>query len=165
VHNSGVRKGLKLRREFLEWEKEGNYLISKMLPYLDNISERKGLKLSDFSLSTDPVDDFPNMDPLAMNRILKSNAFTIGRAFPIYIRTRAEFYSQSKRNEDWRVYGASILGHDRIHAGENGGERTAYTYQEILIKALYNYFSDKTLYKEFLGRIQGKKYEHRNDLD
>ncbi len=53
------KQELTAKAEQLRLEKEGNRFVGEMLRHLNDIGEGKGLRLSDFSISTDPKSDFP----------------------------------------------------------------------------------------------------------
>jgi RHS repeat-associated protein len=149
------KSALKGERNTLSLEKQGNQVVGNLLSKLDQNSQRNGLQLSNFTLSTDAKNDFAGAaTPDAMQRLLNDQAFVIqnNKQFggTIYIRTEPEtgFYQLSQRSSDFGYFGASAISHEQVHLN-GGGEFPAYQRQLGVFEGFHNSFQNQELYRGF----------------
>jgi RHS repeat-associated protein len=138
----------------LRLEREGNHLVKELLQKLEKKAPGNGLKVGDFVLSTDTRSDFRGANKDAMAKMLNADAFTAQDTRQMYIRTdaRSGFYQRAKNGEDdWIIYGASVLYHERVHESGNDCEDDAYTIQKQLLQK-YN-FHNTALYQTFIKNM------------
>ncbi len=83
LKNKGLSKDqrdtLKNEKNTISLEKQGNHVVGNLLSKLDQIGQRNGLQLSDFTLSTDTKNDFSgaNLNAAEMATILRDHAFVL----------------------------------------------------------------------------------------
>jgi RHS repeat-associated protein len=113
-------------------EKVGNAVVKNMLSALESKGELNGLQLQDFTVSTDPTNDFAEIK--GGPETGKQNAFVVhnkdGTLYSkeIFIDTQGALYREStigNYKEDWAKYGGAIVRHEQWH-------RDAPTSQERL---------------------------------
>ena len=143
----------------LETKLEGTHVVNALLKHLDQIGERNGLKLSDFTLTTNAKQDFAG-DP-GLPTILTAQAFH--RAGEIYIRTDATggFYRaivdspDSDRARDLGYIGAGIIAHEQYHKlNPRAGERPAYQRERDVLQKFQHYITNPSLYQFQLNDIE-----------
>ncbi len=128
------RKALRDEKSALAWERQGNRRVGGMLAALDRKGERGSLQVSDFTLTTDPANDFQGqMTSQNIAGILQTDAFHVGGAGPLagqlFIRTDAGFYPRSATSSDWFLFGASALRHEGEHKYSAANESSAFGVQ------------------------------------
>jgi hypothetical protein len=126
---------LKAERTTLGIEKEGNEVVSSLLKSLDSKSELNGLKLSDFTVSTDSRNDFNDEPKISDDPGKGAAAFVLnGYSREIFINTRSSDYALWKSGgPDAVLYGGTALRHEQVHRDNyprgDSSEQAAYTEQ------------------------------------
>ena len=125
-------------------------VVQKMLDALDEVGERNGLQLSDFTVSTDPRKDYASEGQTFVNKLVGSEAIAItdaagAKMIIINAENSSAFYSQitnfADPNSGLYVYkGAAIARHEQRH-NQGGNENAAYTTE----RAVFNKFRPKFL--------------------
>ena len=129
------RAKLQAEKETLSLEKEGNRVVSQELASLDARGELNGLKLSDFTLSTDSKHDFDSDPRIGDDPGKGAGMFTLGGyTTQIYVNGASQDYAGAKRGDpDDILYGGTAARHEQVHRdGDASGmktERAAYTLQ------------------------------------
>ena len=164
------RAALKEQKKTLQLESEGNQIVGDMLAKLDEVGERNGLTLQNFTLSTDLRADFPDASKSDYETMSQFDAMTFDPsskyAGTTYIRTDMPggFYQMSRRSSDWGYYGASALSHEQVHLrgfGGQLGEFFAYSRQHMVYGKFQNNFNSIELYRwldEFLNKKIAKYF-------
>jgi hypothetical protein len=154
------KDALKKEKNTLALEKEGNKVIGSGLAKLDQTGQRNGLKLSDFTLSTDTKNDFAdqNLDEKEVARRVGAQAFVVGSVQTIYINTSNTrgFYLLSQGPQDamdWSYYGGSVLSHEQVHLLNPGlerreSERRAFTRQKNVFEGFKHYIQSPSFYDD-----------------
>jgi RHS repeat-associated protein len=164
------------RKESLLIEKEGNKIVQEMLDKLDSVGERQGLKLSDFTLSTDVARDFRNV------RILQTleqfAAVRRGISKQIYIFTENLTYKAIKqgvayfnsggftagevRRPDLIIEGGTFLPHEKFHRDVGPSEKFAYKEQRrVLDQFGPGAFMNQQFFTEFRDYLRAKAGENQ----
>ena len=129
---------------------EATRVVNRMLDALDEIGERNGLQLSDFTITTDPKNDFAGASAADLKAIQNSEAFVAqdGPNAPnrIYINTKIStgFYQQITNvidpNAGLYVFkGAAILRHEQYHFVHGRAENPAWRKE----REVFNKFKPK----------------------
>jgi len=139
------RKQLEAERKTLGLEKEGNKLANNLINRLP-ASERQGLQVSDFTLTTDPTGtDFMSdptfvagtQDPQGLaNAAGKKAMFRLrGYSQEIFINTTASNITDMMTGDrDWITYGATLVKHEQSHRDKDYNEFQAYTEQKRVLE-------------------------------
>jgi RHS repeat-associated protein len=151
---------LKAERTTLGIEKEGNEVVSSLLKSLDSKSELNGLKLSDFTVSTDSRNDFNDEPKISDDPGKGAAAFVLnGYSREIFINTRSSDYALWKSGgPDAVLYGGTALRHEQVHRDNyprgDSSEQAAYTEQlRILQKYGPGAFKSKEFYDAVIDHV------------
>jgi hypothetical protein len=141
----------KEQREILKLEGIGNKRVGAMLDSLDSVGEKGALSLSDFTLTTDPANDFSGVfSQTEIDTILGFDAFHVGGsgslAGNIFVRTDKGFYPQAGRELGFHYFGASTLYHEGLHKYSGG----------MLHSAIYG--DQKRVFSLFRGKVPAAFY-------
>lgn len=143
------RAKLEAEKRTLGLEQQGNKVVSQYLAKLDSIGERNGLVLSDFSLTTEPVNDFTSDarfvnafggDMKKAEAAAKGNAGAgmfvwLGFSGQIFVNATSNDYRGSRGEipgtdaRDYITYGGTAARHEQTHFGPDNSEHAAYTVQ------------------------------------
>ena len=155
----------------LNTELNGTKIVNAMLKELNDSGQGNGLKLSDFSVSTDPANDFKGATfPMSIDNI---NAFVVPKADgsgpdyggQIFINAKGPLWDgalnggrEGGTTADWILYGASILRHEQWHRDapttqERASERLAYQAQLPILKSFEHDFSNPSFYKKKIDYV------------
>jgi RHS repeat-associated protein len=154
----------------LNTELDGTIMVNAMLKELKDRGIDNGLRLSDFSVSTDPKADFPNeIFPVSIGQI---DAFVVqksdgtGPAYggQIFINAKGALWEGAKNGreegikEDWILYGASVLRHEQWHRdaptnAQRRSERLAYQYQLPILQSFQHDFSNASFYNRKIKTV------------
>jgi RHS repeat-associated protein len=139
-------KTLKAERNTLGLEKEGNKLARGLIDKLP-ASERSGLQVSDFTLTTDPSgEDFmsdsrfaanagPDPQGLANAAGTKAMFRIRGYSQEIFINTTTtNIKDMMSGDRDWITYGATLVKHEQSHRDKDYNEFQAYTEQKRVLE-------------------------------
>jgi RHS repeat-associated protein len=164
------------RKESLLLEKEGNKIVQEMLDKLDSAGERQGLKLSDFTLSTDVARDFRNVPDLqtaeqfgAVRRgvsreiyIFKENLLYKAIQQGVAYYNQAGFTAGEVRRPDLVIQGATFLPHEKYHRDVGASERLAYREQRrVLDQFGPGAFMNQQFFREFRDYLRTKTGENQ----
>jgi RHS repeat-associated protein len=148
------RATIKAELATLALEMEGNRIVGEMLAALASKNQLNGMKLSNFTLTTETSSDFAGVlrrDQLA--EVAAKDAFVLqGRDGPfkgtIFIRTEPPdgFYRQSQSDSDYVYYGATALRHEQRHFMVPGHEVEALTLQLSVLQIFQNDFRSRGTY-------------------
>ncbi len=166
---NNAMKGTGAVLEVLQFERQGNIVVGAMLNHLKGIGEDDNLKLSDFTLSTDPESDFPGVKFGEDN----ANAFVLldektGKPThdgQIFINAKGDMFqgaigkSQEGSVDDWIAYGASSLAHERSHRDGRTkelrrSERVAYRAQLPILQRLEKKFQTPSFFTKKLNSVR-----------
>jgi RHS repeat-associated protein len=146
------RAELEAEKTTLGLEKEGNRIMSEQLASLEARGELNGLKLSDFTLSTESQTDFdsdPGMpdDPGAGSAMF----FIDGYSTQIYINTKSNEYTGAKNGDpDYILYGGTAARHEQVHRdGDASGKKTEGAAYTLQLRILQSYGAAAFKRKEF----------------
>jgi hypothetical protein len=164
LRNKGLTKeqkdALKKENNRLDLEQQGNRVVGNMLADLNKRDPGNGLKLSDFTLSTDTKNDFAGkLSEKDLAKVQGDQAFVLPKTYgelsqTIYIRTEPAtgFYQMSQIIPDFVHYGASALAHEGAHrVGFN--EWNAFYVQDMAFHLFQNDFRNPALYGDLDGII------------
>jgi RHS repeat-associated protein len=147
----------------LETKLDGTRLVNSILKDLDSIGERKGLQLTDFSLTTEPQKDFAGVSAARMSTIMGSQAFHQGGE--IYIRTDCSqcFFNAITTQTDTNIrsdflhVASAIVAHEQYHKQNPTDlrEKPAYQREKDVLEHFYkeNKFNNKITYDGDLKEI------------
>ncbi len=137
------------RKTSLLLEKEGNKIVQEMLDKLDAVGERQGLRLTDFTLSTEAARDFRNVPNLRNSAEETFGAVLRGVSREIYILKESLLYrailqgvgyyhtggftAGEVRRPDLVIQGATFLPHEKYHRDVGASERLAYREQRRVL--------------------------------
>ena len=151
---------LKAERTTLGIEKEGNKVVGALLKSLESRGELNGLKLSDFTVTTDSANDFKDEPRIVGDPGAGAAMFVLnGYSKEIFINTKSNDYALYKSGDaDAVLYGGTALRHEQVHRDNypNGdtSEKAAYTEQlKILQKYGPGAFRNKEFYKTVLEHV------------
>lgn len=150
---------LKAERTTLEIEKEGNKVVGSLLKSLESKGELNGLKLTDFTVSTDSKNDFNDDARISDNPGKGAAAFVLkGYSQEIFINTKSSDYALWKSGDaDGVLYGGTALRHEQVHRdnrGDSGSEKAAYTEQlKILQKYGPGAFKSREFYDTAIDHV------------
>jgi PAS domain S-box-containing protein/RHS repeat-associated protein len=155
------KDALNKEKNTLNLEQQGNHVVGNMLANLNKVDPGNGLKLSDFTLSTDTKNDFAGkLSEKDLNSALGSQAFVLPQRYgelsqTIYIRTEPStgFYQMSQRSPDFVYFGASVLAHEGAHRFSHFDERNAFYVQDLVMHEFKNYFQNAGTYRGLDGWI------------
>ncbi|MBK7704492.1 MAG: RHS repeat-associated core domain-containing protein [Acidobacteria bacterium] len=160
-------KGTNVLLGVLQFERQGNEVVSKMLGHLKDLGEDNGLILSDFTLSTDPQSDFSdsNFDDNNENAFVRRNKDGTLVSQQIYINAKGPMFQGAIGNslegtsEDWILYGASTLRHEQSHRDERNpelfrSEGAAYKTQEGILKRLGSKFKSQSFFDKQIRNVR-----------
>jgi hypothetical protein len=159
----------KAERTTLGIEKEGNKIVGKILSVLDSKGELNGLKLTDFTVSTDSKNDF-NGDPrISDDPGSGAAAFVLnGYSKEIFINTKSNDYALWKSEDaDAILYGGTAIRHEQVHRDNypkgDSSEKAAYTEQlRILQKYGPVAFKSKEFYDTVIDHVtKGTKIKEK----
>lgn len=154
----------------LNVELAGTRMVNGMLADLTTRGLANGLKLSNFSVSTDPKNDFPNAAfPMPIGKI---DAFVVQKADQtgpdyggqIFLNAKGGLWSGAQNggddgtSADWILYGASALRHEQWHRDapthlQRSSERMAYQYQRPILQSFQHDFSNASFYQKKLKMV------------
>jgi RHS repeat-associated protein len=167
------RKQLEAERKTLGLEKEGNKLANNLINRLP-ASERQGLQVSDFTLTTDPTGtDFMSdptfvagaQDPQGLaNAAGKKAMFRLrGYSQEIFINTTASNITDMMTGDrDWITYGATLVKHEQSHRDHNYNEFQAYSEQKRVLEQFGpGAFSSPEVYRFHLDFINRNIEQNR----
>jgi hypothetical protein len=168
------KQALQSERKTLQIEQEGNRIVGGLLKKLDAAGERQGLRLSDFTVSTDPTNDFRSLYAArgfkgkALEAQLTENADAVAAVFrsqskQIFINATTQFYKAIAQQGDlvYPIYGrvelpdvtvitATYLPHEKYHRDIAASERHAYQEQlRVLNKFGPGAFVSQKVFKDF----------------
>lgn len=139
-------KQLKAERNTLGLEKEGNKLVNNLINRLP-ASERQGLQVSDFTLTTDPTGaDFMSdprfvagagSDPQGLANAAGTKAMFRLRDYSqeLFVNTTTtNVRDMMSGDRDWITYGATVLKHEQSHRDKDYNEFQAYTEQKRVLE-------------------------------
>jgi RHS repeat-associated protein len=176
------KRDLNQRKGELELEKQGNAFARAEIKRLQGLGAGQNLKVSDFTLSTDPKKDFGAGSPLAA-RIGDEAASAAGKQYAgdvfftatgfseqVFINTTSpntkEILSSGSRDPDLQLFAGSIIEHERFHLGDPksnpGREERAYEYQKKLLDQWGpGAFVNKTRYQGYLDLLNQRIKENQ----
>ncbi len=151
----------------LNVELAGTKMVNTMLQHLRDKGEDQGLQLSDFSVSTDPKNDFPDAKFKGIGNI---NAFVLHRngqpayGGQIFINAKGPLYrgaingGDGGTSKDWLLYGASVLRHEKWHRdapthADRISERLAYQAQLPILRKFKNDFDTPSFYQNRIKTV------------
>jgi len=155
-----IDKELKEARKELALVQEGNRVVGAMLNTLD-ASERGDLELSDFTLTTDPKNDFGAVefeggDPT--NAVM----FTTDKSEQMFVNTQSTVYQEAKMgSSDYTNIGATFIVHEKYHKDNPGpphGEAWA-EQKKVLERIGPVAFKSKELYFAWRAGLERKTKE------
>jgi RHS repeat-associated protein len=151
---------LKAERTTLGIEKEGNKVVGALLKSLESRGELNGLKLSDFTVTTDSANDFKDEPRIVGDPGAGAAMFVLnGYSTEIFINTKSNDYAIYKSGDaDAVLYGGTVLRHEQVHRDNypdgDTSEKAAYTEQ---LKILQKYgpaaFQNKEFYKTVIDHV------------
>ena len=151
---------LKAERKTLGIEKEGNKIVGALLKSLESKGELDGLKLSDFTVTTDSANDFKDEPRIARDPGKVAAAFVLnGYSREIFINTRSSDYALYKAGDaDAILYGGTAARHEKVHRDNypkgDSSEKAAYTEQlRILQKYGPGAFKSKEFYNMVIDHV------------
>ncbi len=151
---------LKAERTTLGIEKEGNKVVGGLLKNLESKGELNGLKLTDFTASTDSANDFKDEPRIVGDPGKGAAAFVLnGYSKEIFINTKSNDYALYKAGDaDSILYGGTALRHEQVHRDNypkgDSSEKAAYTVQlSILQKYGPDAFKSKEFYKTVIDHV------------
>jgi RHS repeat-associated protein len=147
------RAKLEAEKKTLGFEKEGNKVVGQQLASLQSHGELNGLKLSDFTLSTDSKHDF-DADPRVSDDPGAGAAMFMleGYSTQIYVKQDSNQFQMSLTGDlDYITLGGTTARHEQVHRDGDGSgnksERAAYTLQlRILLKYGPTAFQSRDFY-------------------
>lgn len=160
---------LKAERTTLGIEKEGNKIVGALLKSLDSKGELDGLKLSDFTVSTDSANDFKDEPRIIGDPGKGAAAFVLnGYSREIFINTKSSDYALYKAGDaDAILYGGTAVRHEKVHRDNypkgDSSEKAAYTEQlRILQKYGPRAFKSKAFYDTAIDHVtKGTKIKEK----
>lgn len=156
------KKTLDAEKKTLGLEKEGNKIVGQMLSALDTKGERNGLKLGDFTLSTDSKRDFQSDPRIKGDPGGNAGMFVLlGYSTQIYVNTNSNDYKgakgeiQGREAADYILYGGLAVRHEQFHRdATDKSEHAAYAAQlKILQKFGPGAFKSKEFYNDAVDHI------------
>ena len=160
-------------RNTLLIEQEGNRVVGQLLKELNAIGEGKGLQLSDFTLSTDPKNDYK---PLVKKRGFKGKALEKevadsaaavavvfrGDSKQIFINQTNMYYQAVREGygltypgygtiqpKDVAIITATYLSHEKFHRDRSSSERLAYKEQLRVLNKFPGAFVNQKTFTDF----------------
>ena len=157
-------------------EMQGNAIVNRELEHLRSIGKDQGLKLSDFTLMTDPKKDILSDKEYVAKVGLKvaqgvaeeaenGSMFVLYRfQNQIYINGSGDTYlgaagiRTESTQEDYQLYGASEMRHEKVHRdNRNKSEHAAYREQlKILRQFGPGAFKSQEFYQRRIDFVKGK---------
>lgn len=154
------RAKLEAEKQTLGLEKEGNKVVGQQLASLQANGQLNGLKLSDFTLSTDSKTDFDHDPRVSDDPGGGAGMFFLGGySTQIYVNAKSNDYAGAKSGDaDFILYGGTAARHEQVHRdGDANGKKTesaAYTVQlGILQKYGPDAFKSKEFYKVAIDHV------------
>lgn len=145
----------------LETKLDGTRIALAIIKDLESKKESRGLKLSDFTLTTDPAKDFAGVSTAQMNTIMTSQAFHQGGE--IYIRTDCSqcFFNaittqmNPLARSDLLHVAAAVVAHEQYHQQnpDDLTEKPAYQREKDVIKKFEKNFNYTETYNNYLKDI------------
>lgn len=155
------RAKLEAEKKTLGLEKEGNRVVRQELASLEATGELNGLKLSDFTLSTDSEHDFDSDPRVSDDPGKGAGMFTLGGySTQIYVNGRSKDYAGARSGDpDYILYGGTAGRHEQVHrdgdASGNKSESAAYTVQlRILQKYGPTAFKSRDFYDSAIDHVK-----------
>ncbi|MFV0387896.1 MAG: RHS repeat domain-containing protein [Pyrinomonadaceae bacterium] len=168
---------LNVRKSELALEKKANAWAREQIKVMENLGVANGIKVSDYSISTDPKKDFGvGSDFATTNKLTDEQAiqngdwastrgmFVTKGSNQIFINTSSplandlfNLFNPDDPDPDGQIYGASIVEHERFHRNDkvydSNREKRAYEYQKKLLEKWGPLMQDPKRGKAFIQVI------------
>ena len=136
------RGKLEAEKQTLGLEKEGNRVVGQELASLQAHGELNGLKLGDFTLSTDSKHDFDADPRVSDDPGGGAGMFTLGGySTQIYVNAKSRDYNGALSGDaDYITYGGTAGRHEQVHRdGDVGGDKSEHAAYTVQLRILQKY--------------------------
>jgi RHS repeat-associated protein len=147
------RGKLEAEKQTLGLEKEGNKVVGQELASLQSHGELNGLKLTDFTLSTDSKHDFDADPRVSDDPGAGAAMFTLGGySTQIYVKQDSNQYRSALSGDaDYITFGGTSARHEQVHRdGDAKGDKSEHAAYGEQLRILQKYgptaFKSKDFY-------------------